>query len=83
VLDLEIAGGRVLDGTGAPAERADVGIAGDSITAVGDLSREPGGQTVDASGLTVAPGFIDMHMVVRDGEHTAALPGRVLGPGAG
>jgi len=61
VLDLKIVGGQLLDGTGAPAVRADVGIAGDSITAVGDLSREPAGQTVDASGLTVAPGFIDMH----------------------
>jgi N-acyl-D-aspartate/D-glutamate deacylase len=39
VLDLKISGGQVLDGTGAPAVRADVGITGDSITAVGDLSR--------------------------------------------
>lgn len=61
MLDLKIAGGQVLDGTGAPALRADVGITGDSITAVGDLTREPAGQTVDAAGLTVAPGFIDMH----------------------
>jgi N-acyl-D-aspartate/D-glutamate deacylase len=83
VLDLKIAGGQVLDGTGAPAVRADVGVTGDSITAVGDLSREPAGRTVDASGLTVAPGFIDMHIVVRGGEHTGSLPGRVLSPAAG
>jgi N-acyl-D-amino-acid deacylase len=61
VLDLKITGGQVLDGTGAPSSRADVGITGDSISAVGDLSREPAGQTVDAAGLTVTPGFIDMH----------------------
>src|SRR6266508_4206278 len=61
VLDLKITGGQVLDGTGAPSSRADVAITGDSISAVGDLSREPAGQTVDVAGLTVAPGFIDMH----------------------
>ncbi|HEV2053625.1 MAG TPA: D-aminoacylase [Methylomirabilota bacterium] len=61
MLDLKIVGGQVLDGTGAPAVRADVGVTGDSITAVGDLSREPAGETVEAAGLTVAPGFIDMH----------------------
>ncbi|MDO8476872.1 MAG: D-aminoacylase [Candidatus Rokubacteria bacterium] len=61
MLDLKISGGQVLDGTGAPAVRADVGVTGDSITAVGDLSREPAGETVDAAELIVAPGFIDMH----------------------
>jgi N-acyl-D-amino-acid deacylase len=61
VLDLKITGGHVFDGTGTPAVRADVGITGESITAVGDLAREPAGQTLDASGLMVAPGFIDMH----------------------
>ena len=61
MLDLKIARGHVLDGTGAPAVRADVGITGDSITAVGDLSRENAGESIDAAGLTVAPGFIDMH----------------------
>jgi N-acyl-D-amino-acid deacylase len=61
VLELKIAGGQVLDGTGAPSFAADVGITGDSITTVGDLSREPAGQTIDAAGLTVAPGFIDIH----------------------
>jgi N-acyl-D-amino-acid deacylase len=61
VLDLKITGAQVLDGTGAPAVRADIGVTGDSIASVGDLSREPAGQTVDAAGLTVAPGFIDMH----------------------
>ena len=61
MLDLKIAGGQVLDGTGATVLRADVGVIGDAITAVGDLSRESSSVTVDAAGLTVTPGFIDMH----------------------
>src|SRR4029434_569372 len=44
-----------------PARRGDVGVTGDAITTVGDLSREPAGRTIDATGRTVAPGFIDMH----------------------
>ena len=61
MLDIKIEGGRVIDGTGAPARRADVGITGDSITAVGDLSREPAGKTISAAGRAVTPGFIDVH----------------------
>ncbi len=61
MLDLKIAGGHVFDGTGMPAVRADVGITGEGIAMVGDLARESAGQTLDASGLMVAPGFIDMH----------------------
>jgi N-acyl-D-amino-acid deacylase len=61
VLDIKIVGGQVIDGTGTAARRADVGVTGDAITAVGDLTREPAGRTIDAAGLTVAPGFIDMH----------------------
>ncbi|HLN80347.1 MAG TPA: D-aminoacylase [Thermoanaerobaculia bacterium] len=58
--DLIFAGGRVVDGTGAPWFRADVGIAGDRIAAVGDLSRASSRRRVDVSRLVVAPGFIDM-----------------------
>jgi N-acyl-D-amino-acid deacylase len=61
VLDLKITGGHVFDGTGTPAARADVGVTGESVAMVGDLAREQAGQTLDASGLMVAPGFIDMH----------------------
>ena len=61
MLDLKIEGATVLDGTGAPGFRADVGITGEVIAAVGGLSREPAGTTLRASGLTLAPGFIDMH----------------------
>jgi N-acyl-D-amino-acid deacylase len=58
--DLVVRGGSVLDGNGTPAVRADVGIAGDRITAVGDLSGAEAGTVIDASGLVVAPGFIDV-----------------------
>ncbi len=61
MFDVMIRGGRVIDGTGTPAVRADVGIQGESIAAVGDLSRESAGLVVEASGLIVTPGFIDMH----------------------
>jgi N-acyl-D-amino-acid deacylase len=58
--DLVIANGRVLDGTGAPAFRADVGIRGDRIAAMGDLASASAARRLDARGLVVAPGFIDM-----------------------
>jgi dihydroorotase/N-acyl-D-amino-acid deacylase len=58
--DLVIAGGRVVDGTGAPWYRADVGIRGDRIAAVGDLAGAPAARRVDARGNFVAPGFIDL-----------------------
>ena len=60
VFDLILAGGRVIDGTGAPWFRADVGIRGDSIAAIGDLSRAKATRRIDLGGLAVAPGFIDM-----------------------
>lgn len=59
--DLIIRGGRVVDGTGAPAFAADVGICGDRIAAIGDLSKAEAGQEIAAVGLVVAPGFIDVH----------------------
>jgi N-acyl-D-amino-acid deacylase len=58
--DLIVRGGEVLDGTGQPAQRADVGVTGDRITAIGDLSGASTGRVIDATGLVVAPGFIDV-----------------------
>jgi N-acyl-D-amino-acid deacylase len=51
----------IVDGTGAPWFRGDVGIVGDVIEAVGDLSGAEAEKTVDAKGNVVAPGFVDMH----------------------
>lgn len=58
--DLIVRGGEVIDGSGQPGRRADVGVAGDRITAVGDLSSAQAGTVIDATGLVVAPGFIDV-----------------------
>ncbi len=59
--DLIVRGGRVVDGTGNPWIRADVGVRGDRIAAVGDLSDAAADRVVEAAGLVVAPGFIDPH----------------------
>ena len=59
--DLVIRNGMVVDGTGAPPLRADVGVRGDRIAAVGILDRAECAASLDAEGLTLAPGFIDAH----------------------
>ncbi len=61
MFDLAIRGGRVVDGTGADAFHADIGVAGDRISAIGDLSRAGARESLDAAGSVVAPGFIDIH----------------------
>jgi N-acyl-D-amino-acid deacylase len=58
--DVVIRGGTVYDGSGAAPMRADVAVQGDSIVAVGDLGSAKGRVEVDATGLAVAPGFINM-----------------------
>jgi N-acyl-D-amino-acid deacylase len=58
--DLVIRGGSLLDGTGSSAVKVDVGIRGDSIVAIGDLSSASATTTLDATNLTVTPGFIDL-----------------------
>jgi N-acyl-D-amino-acid deacylase len=58
--DVVIANGRVVDGTGAPWFRADIGIVGDRIAAVGHLAAAEAGTRIDATGQVVAPGFIDL-----------------------
>jgi N-acyl-D-amino-acid deacylase len=58
--DLIVRGGQVVDGSSQPPHRADVGIIGDRIARIGDLSSASGGRVIDATGLMVAPGFIDV-----------------------
>lgn len=60
-LDVVIRGGRVLDGTGNPYIYADVGLRGDRIVAVGDLSSATARRVVDARGKYVVPGFFTLH----------------------
>ncbi len=59
--DVLVQGGTVYDGTGAPGVAADVGIAGGRIVAVGALAEAGARTLIDARGLAVAPGFIDLH----------------------
>ena len=61
MLDILIAGGELIDGTGAARRRADVGIVDGTVVAVGPLQGQATHRHVDASGLIVAPGFIDCH----------------------
>jgi N-acyl-D-amino-acid deacylase len=59
--DWILRGGSVIDGTGGPRFRADVAIADDRITAVGEAPKAQGAREIDVTGLIVAPGFIDVH----------------------
>ncbi|HYM61775.1 MAG TPA: D-aminoacylase [Thermoanaerobaculia bacterium] len=58
--DLKITNGRILDGTGAPWFRADLGVRGDTIVSIGDLRATTAAATIDARDQIVAPGFIDL-----------------------
>ncbi len=60
-LDLVIRGGEIVDGTGSSPFEADLGVADGRIAAIGRLPPMEGIETIDARGLTVAPGFIDIH----------------------
>ena len=61
MLDIKIINGVIIDGSGKDAYKADLGITGDKITKIGDLSNEDAKTTIDAKGQVVSPGFIDMH----------------------
>ncbi len=59
--DLLIAGGTIFDGTGGPPFRADVGVSGDTIRAIGRIARSRAAAVIEADGLAVSPGFVDVH----------------------
>ena len=61
MFDAIVGGGLVVDGTGAVGRETDVGIQGDQIVAVGDLSTAEAALSLNAVGYVVAPGFIDIH----------------------
>src|SRR3954470_1713637 len=70
--DLIVRGGTIVDGAGNPSYVGDLGIRQGKIAAMGKLAGKTAGRTIDATGLTVAPGFIDIHnhsdtAIVRDG----------------
>ncbi len=65
--DLLVRGGRVLDGTGNPWFRADIGVREGRIAALGDLTGATADREIDASGRYVSPGFIDIHSHADDG----------------
>jgi N-acyl-D-amino-acid deacylase len=58
--DLIVRNGHIIDGTGSPWYAGDVGVQGGRIAAIGDLSGDSAKQVIDAKGMVVAPGFIDM-----------------------
>lgn len=61
MFDMIISGGDIIDGTGGPGFISDIGIVGDRIAAIGDLAAAGAFDRIDARGLTVTPGFIDIH----------------------
>jgi N-acyl-D-amino-acid deacylase len=78
MVDLLLRGGTVLDGAGNPGFAADVAVTGDRITAVGRLAGQTAARTIEVTGLTVAPGFIDMHshsdlQILSDPAHEAKV----------
>ena len=78
--DVVIRGGTVVDGTGRTGFKADIGIGGKRIAAVGDLpaSASENARVIDAAGLHVSPGFIDVHAhsdgaLLLDGQHASGI----------
>ncbi len=78
MFDLIIRGGRIIDGSGSAGYSGDVGIQNDRIAAIGSLDPAQAGRIIDASGLAVCPGFIDMHthsdvMILANPRHEAKV----------
>lgn len=78
MFDVVILGGTIVDGSGSPGYQADIGINGETITAIGDLFSADAEREIDAVGLTVSPGFIDTHahsdaVLLTDPQHADGL----------
>jgi N-acyl-D-amino-acid deacylase len=78
IYDSIIRNGMLYDGSGAPPVKADIGIMGDTISFIGDLSKEKAVNEVDAKGMAVCPGFIDMQSqsmisLLQDGRSMGAV----------
>ena len=72
-MDLKILGGTIVDGSGAPCYRGDIGIKGGRIVAIGQVPG-PAHQTIYATGKIVAPGFVDTEMTESlEGEQRAKI----------
>ncbi|MCZ6538418.1 MAG: amidohydrolase family protein, partial [Chloroflexi bacterium] len=78
--DVVVRGGTVVDGTGKPGIKTDIGVSGKRIAAVGNLpaSASENARTIDAEGLHVSPGFIDVHShadgaLLLDGQHASGI----------
>lgn len=71
--DVLIRNGRVMDGSGNPWIRADIGISGDRIAAVGPMPAASGSREIDAHDRIVSPGFIDVHSHAGEGLDKPAL----------
>ena len=88
--DTVIKGGTVVDGTLMPPFKADVGIKDGKITKIGKINTSEGAKVLDASGMIVAPGAVDLHahydapilvngeVSFEDGQSTGALPGKLI-----
>ena len=78
MFDLLLRGGLVIDGTGAPARRADLAITGQKISAVGDLESVDAATVLEIGGHVVSPGFIDTHVhtdaaLLNEPQHESAI----------
>ncbi len=76
--DVLIRNGRVLDGTGTPAAAVDLAVVGGRIVSVGRIGQATARRTIDARGLTVTPGFIDVHSHSSQGLEGSLKEGRQL-----